>query len=197
MSTPKEETHVYKVIQGLKDKTLDASFVKKEARIDCVEVLSLEGGTLVSMAELFKVSEKTIKRDLEAIADRNALNPDPDIIQKAVGDFMLKTNMSYGNLVRMARSKDGSISERAQAEYYAVQILKDRIKILQSLGYLPEAARNINITTGKTLEQQIEEINKELEESKNILPAEVIEAHKAEIKLLENEHEPGNKNKQD
>lgn len=193
----KEETHVYRIIQNLKDRSMDASLIKKETRIDCVEVLSLEGWTVVSMAELFKVSEKTIKRDLEVIADRNALNPDPDLLQKVVGDFLLKTNMSYANLVRMARSKEGSISERVQAEYSAVLILKERVKILQSLGYLPEAARNINITAGKTLDEQIAEINKELEESKNILPAQVIENTTQDLKLLEVKNENGNKSGQD
>jgi len=197
MNISKEETHVYKMIQGLKDKSLDPSLVKKAERIDCLEVLSLEGWAIMNMAELFKVSEKTIKRDLEAIVDRNALNPDPDLIQKVIGDFMLKTKVAHSNLVRMARGKDGSISERTQAEYSAHLMLTNSIKVLQSLGYLPEAARNINIVAGKTIAQQIEEINKELEESRSILPAEVIEKNKEEIKLLENNNEPGNKDKQD
>jgi len=191
-----EETHVYKVIQGLKDKSLAPSLISKESRIECVEVLSLEGWTVVSMAELFKVSEKTIKRDLEAVADKNALNPDPDLRQKVVGDFLLKTNMGYANLIRMARSKEGSIAERVQAEYSAFLFLKDRIKILQSLGYLPETTRNINITAGKSKEEIIAEINKEIEESKDILPAEIVEEHKDKIKLLEDKNEDGNKTEQ-
>ena len=192
----KEETHVYKIIQSLKDKTLDTSLIKKETRIECVEVLSLEGWTVVSMAELFKISEKTIKRDLDVISVKNALQHDPDLLQKVLGDYILKTNMSYANLVRLARNKEGSISERVQAEYSATLVLNNRIKILQSLGHLPEATRKINIVAGKTREEEIAEINKEIEELKGILPAEVIEENKEKIKLLENKNEHGNRTEQ-
>lgn len=73
----KEETPVYKVLKQIKEGNIEARSLSKETRQECVEVLTLEGYSVSSIAQLLDRSEKTIKRDLEDIWQRNSKRPTP------------------------------------------------------------------------------------------------------------------------
>ena len=136
-----EDEPILTVIQQVKDGRVEPSTLTKEIRTRCVEVLWLEGYKVSEVAQILKRSEKTIKRDLNEIRDQNAISPDVDIAKKIIGEFLLKANNSYTHLIKLARSKEGSLGERAQTEYYAHMINSDTISKLQSLGYLPSATK--------------------------------------------------------
>ncbi len=128
---------VLTIIQRLKDKSLSPEALTKTERQQCVEALLFEGYSSSQIAQLVDRNEKTIKRDLVYIRQRNALTPSPDLSRQLIGNFLIKVEAHQTRLMRLARGSDGSVGERAQAEYSAWRVLKESMELLQTLGYLP------------------------------------------------------------
>ena len=139
----KEEVPVYKILKQIKDSVLQAKELSKEMRQDCVEVLTLEGYSVPSIAQLLDRSEKTVKRDLEDIWQRNSKRPTPEIALSLIAELIEKSKSQAAHLIRIARSNEGSIQERINAERLAWEIQNQTAERLQSLGYMPTAAQKI------------------------------------------------------
>lgn len=139
----KEEVPVYKILKQIKDGVLQAKELPKEARQDCVEVLTLEGYSVPSIAQLLDRSEKTVKRDLEEIWQRNSKRPTPEIVLQLIAEMVGKSESQQAHLMRVARSNEGSVQERINAERLAWEIKNQTVERLQSLGYMPTAAQKI------------------------------------------------------
>lgn len=171
-----EDESVLSLIQGIKDGRVDPSTVGKDIRIKCVEVMWLEGYKTSEMAQILKCSDKTIKRDLNEIREINAISPDVNLAKIIIGEYLLKARNSHSYLSRLARSKEGSINEKAQAEYYAHIVLSDSVSKLQSLGYLPNAAKAVvgdifhHYDNNNDVES-LNTINKDLLELEALFPA--------------------------
>jgi transposase len=138
-----EELPIFSLIQQLKDESLDPRTLPKELRQQCVEVLLAEGYSESAMAQILKRSEKTIKRDLQEIREKNALSPNLELARQIIGETVQRARMHQGYLVRLARSKDATVSEKAQSEYLAWKVQKELIEKMQSLGYLPSRPQEI------------------------------------------------------
>lgn len=139
----KEEIPVYKILKQIKDGTLQAKELSKEMRQNCVEVLALEGYSVASLAQLLDRSEKTIKRDQEEISLRNSKRPTPEIVLQLIAEMISKSESQQAHLMRIARSNEGSVQERINAERLAWEIKNQTVERLQSLGYMPTAAQKI------------------------------------------------------
>jgi len=139
----KEEVPVYKILKQIKEGLLQAKDLSKEMRQECVEVLALEGYSASSIAQLLDRSEKTIKRDLEDIWQRNARRPTPEIALQLIAEFISKSKSKSEHLMRLARSNEGELQERINAEHLAWQIENETAQRLQSLGYLPQAPQKV------------------------------------------------------
>jgi transposase-like protein len=131
------------LIQQIKDGRVNADTLDKELRQQCVEVFIAEGYTIASIAQILNKCEKTIKRDIEAIRERNALTPDIELAKKLIGEMVSYARVHRDHLMRLARSKETGISEKAQAEYYAHRVEMEMIDKLQTLGYLPLKPKTI------------------------------------------------------
>ncbi len=138
-----EEIPVYRVLKQIKDGTLDPKNLSSDQRQDCVEVLRMEGQSYPVIAQLLERNEKTIKRDWEAICKRNSKKPSPEYALRLIGELIEKANSKGDHLTRLSHSKDGSIQEKAQAEYYAWKVLQEASQLLQSAGYLPNQPTRI------------------------------------------------------
>jgi hypothetical protein len=191
-----DEEPVLTLIQALKDGRTDPKTLSKDLRQRCVEVFLGEGYSVSNMAQVLKKSEKTIKRDVNEIRERNALSPDVDLAKQIIGDFVWSARVHRNHLMRLARGKDGSVGERAQAEYYAYIALADCVSKLQSLGYLPSAPQAVvgEIFHRHSTEGHItEDLNKEIIELEKIIDIDGegielrndIEAIKNGVKALE------------
>lgn len=140
-SPPSEDrTSASDLIQRIKLGTLDPGLLSKEQRQLCVEALFFESVSMSGIAQFLKVTDRTIRRDLTDIRQRNSLDPDPTLVREIVGEYVLFTRMHKGNLMKLARNSAASTGERTQAEYYAYLVGADMITKLQSLGYLPKSA---------------------------------------------------------
>jgi transposase len=149
MSTPEPaaplaEQPAIAIIQQLKDGLLSPKTLVKDQRQRCVEALVLEGYAYSHMAQVFHCSEKTIQRDLVELRARNAAAPpSPELAKQLIGDYLSKTEAHHAHLMRLARTKEASVAERAQAEALAAKVLTDRFDRLQSLGYLPQRPQQV------------------------------------------------------
>ena len=170
------------LIQRLKDGSLSPATLTKDQRQQCVEVLLVEGYSLSQIAQLIDRSEKTIKRDLIEIRQRNALAPSPELAKQLIGNFLIKVEAHQTRLMRLARGTDGSVAERAQAEYSAWRVLKESMEVLQTLGYLPLRPQQVigdfvhrpepdrDVASVETVEATIAEIRQIGEEAGGLLP---------------------------
>ena len=170
----KQERSTITLIQQIKDGLLDADTINKELRQQIVEVMLSEGYNVPSMAQLMKVSDKTIRRDIDEIRERNALSPDINLAKKLIGEMLTYVRIHRDHLMRLARSSNTSVSEKAQAEYYAAQIGMTLITKLQSLGYLPSQPQavvgNIHHTfSNSDLNVLSDELGQELDEVMDVM----------------------------
>jgi len=69
----KQEKPILSLLQDIKSGVIDPRDIEKELRQQIVEVLLLEGTMVPQIAQILKVSDKTIRRDTLDIKERNAL----------------------------------------------------------------------------------------------------------------------------
>jgi len=139
----KEEQPILCLIQDIKDGGVAPETLTKDLRQSCVEVLLGEGYTIAAMARVFRRSDKTIKRDLEAIRERNAITPDIELATKIVGEMLMYARIHRDQLMKLARSKEASVSEKSNAEYLAFKVFSELVSKFQSLGYLPQKPQSV------------------------------------------------------
>ena len=139
----KDEQPIFSFIQEIKDGTLAPEALTKDLRQRFVEVFLGEGYSVTSIAQILKRSEKTIKRDIEDIRERNAITPDINLAKKIIGELVMYARINRDYLMKLARTKDASVAEKAQSEYCAFKVLVELMTKLQSLGYLPSKPQAI------------------------------------------------------
>ncbi|VVB63384.1 Uncharacterised protein [uncultured archaeon] len=168
---PAREQPILTLIQQIKDGLVASDTVDKDLRQQCVEVLLGEGCSLATMAQIFKKCEKTIRRDIEEIRDRNAISPNIDLAKKLIGELLMYARIHRDYLMRLSRTRDVSVYERAQSEYYAHRVEMELVEKLQTLGYLPlkpktivgDFTHNMNVNDEKSIDDlktQLVEIEK-------------------------------------
>ena len=167
MNSPnKESAPVLALIQDIKDGRVDPSTINKEMRQLCVEMFMSEGYPRAHMAQILKRSEKTIKRDIDDIYLRNSMNPDLNLLKQIVGKLTMSAEIHRNHLMRLARVKGSSVSEKAQAEYFAFKILTETVRCMQSLGYLPSQPQavvgDISLHVNQGDEKSFDELRGEL-----------------------------------
>jgi predicted transcriptional regulator len=133
----KKEISVLNLLQKIQSGAVDPRDMDKEVRKQVVEALACEGSSVPQIAQILKVSDKTIRRDLSSIKENNAFSPSIEMAKKLIGDMRMKAEVHRTYLMRLARTKNVSVSERSLAEYYSWKVTKELIEKLQSLGYLP------------------------------------------------------------
>lgn len=134
---------ILSLIQRIKAGQTAPTSLGAEERRRCVEVLRVEGYTIPEIAQILKRNEKTIRRDIEKIRDEHALNPDPHLARRLVGEVVQDADASINRLRRIARETGASPLERATAESMAWKVRRDCTQLLQSLGYLPRTPMGI------------------------------------------------------
>ena len=169
------------LIQEIKDGRVSTDTIDKELRQQCVEICIGEGYSIASIAQIFNKCEKTIKRDVDAIRDHNALTPDIELAKRLIGEMVNYARVHRDHLMRLARSKDTGVSEKAQAEYYAHRVEMEMVDKLQTLGYLPlkpktivgDFTHTLNLSDDKAiieLRLQLSEVEKLAVEEGNVSP---------------------------
>ncbi len=174
-----DEQPILTLIQRIKDNLFDPRLLTKDQRMQCVEILSGEALTEATIAQILKVSIKTIARDIQTVRERNALTPNINFAKQIAGELVHKARLHHGYLMRLARNKDASTGEKTQAEFFAWRVLNEMIERLQSLGYLPLRPQEI---VGDLYHHMADDSEKSLEEIKKmIIEIEVVSKETGEM----------------
>jgi len=157
------ERPILTVIQDIKSGSISAKALDKETRMQCVETLMCEGYPVPQIAQVLDRSEKTIRRDIVLVRERNSINPNVDLAKRLIGDLIMKAETHSSFLMRLARSREGSVGERVQAEYLAWKTTDELMKLLQSMGFLPLKPKEVvgdfvHHMTGSQTEKSFEEL---------------------------------------
>jgi hypothetical protein len=131
------------MLQRLKSGELDPSTIDLGSRRLLVSHLMGEGYATAEMAQLMKVSDRSIERDKHAIREENALPQDPKLTAQMTGRLVGEAELTVQRIRRIARDKLAPPSVRIDGEYRCYQILSDLVQRLQGLGYLPTAAHRV------------------------------------------------------
>jgi len=188
-----EETPILEILTQIKNGIRDPKKLPTDIRRDCVEHLwHVEGQPTAVIAQLLKVSDKTIQRNKDAIRERNAKKLTQEDRLKILGDLLAKGTAAHENLMRLARSKDGSIQEKAQSGYYAWKGIEEQVELLQSLGYFPSKPMQIEADihysreeemTPAQLKEELARLEKEMSE-KNKNDPEIIKLKEEVIRNI-------------
>lgn len=139
----KDERPILELIQKIKDGSFEPRLLSKEERLQCVEILLGEGMSESAIAQALKRNEKTIQRDLSDIRQRNAVVPNIELAKQIVGELLTNARIHHAYLMRIARNKESSASDKIQAESSAWHVMKELADSLQGLGYLPSRPTTI------------------------------------------------------
>ena len=131
------ERPILSILQDINSKSLSGKTLDKETRKQCVQVMLSEGYNVPQVAQTLGLCQKTIRRDILEIQAQNMLNTDANTVKATIGNMMMKAETHSSFLMRLARSREGSVGERVQAEYLAWKVTDELMKLLQSLGFLP------------------------------------------------------------
>lgn len=138
-----EQPSVLSLIRRIQNGSLVAKTLSTPDRRSCVEHLTGEGYSAVEIAEVLKTSERTIFRDRRAIQEANAVRKDPKLVEQMVGRLMQDAELAISRIRRVVRDKQTPAVVKVDGERACWRITSELIQGLQSLGYLPTAAQQL------------------------------------------------------
>jgi len=139
-STPRDTgERTLGLLQKIQAGTVDPKCVRPAERRLIVSYLMADGYSTADMAQILKVSDRSIERDKKAIREANALSADPELAEQMVGRLVYEAELSIQRIRKAARDKNTPPAVRIEAEHRCYQIESDLIASLQRLGYLPIA----------------------------------------------------------
>ncbi len=142
-NTNNAERSAVQLLQEINSGVLDAKTLEPSDRQRCVELLIAEGYGYQHIRQALKISEKTVGRDMKEIRKRNELTPNIEFAKETVGDFFRQGLNHHAYLMRLARAKDVTNSERIAAEFASWRILRELVERMQNLGYLPSRPQQV------------------------------------------------------
>lgn len=134
---------VHDHIAAVKSGAVKGSSLHPEIRQDIVEYLTSEGLGTAELSKLLGMTDRTIRRDLTAIRDRNALHADPELADRLAGEFVSEARRSMQRIRRTTGDKDAPHAARIDGERAICEIYDKLIGRLQSLGYAPSATHHV------------------------------------------------------
>lgn len=140
---PAPQRSVIDILSDIKRSALSARSLDAETRIRCVEYLSAEGASVPEIAQLLGRNERTIRRDMDKVRAEHALVVDDEFAPRLAGEFLHEARASIARIRRVTREKDCPHASRIEGERVSMEITDRCLARLQSLGYLPTAARGI------------------------------------------------------
>ena len=151
-----QEKPVAKILREIAEGIIKGDELPTDIRQECVEHMwQTQGFSVMDIASALNVSERTIKRDKNEIRKRNAQKPSADYALETISELLQKATSAHEHLMRLSRSKDGSVQEKSQAGYYVWKIIQEQTKLLQSLGYLPEKPMQVEADIHHHHEEEI------------------------------------------
>jgi DNA-binding transcriptional ArsR family regulator len=130
---------VLSLLQDLKQGAIGIDAITIEDRRSCVAHLVAQGMTAPEIAEILRMTERTVYRDLRALRDANALHPDPAFTRELAGWVYRRAEASSARLLRLSRDPKSPPNVQVDAEAKSFEVVLGAAQTLQKLGVLPLA----------------------------------------------------------
>ncbi len=121
------------LLQKIQAGTVDPKCIRPAERRAIVSYLMADGYSTADMAQILKVSDRSIERDKKAIREANALSADPELVEQMAGRLVCEAELSIQRIRKTARDKNTPQAVRIEAEHRCYQIVSDMITSLQHL----------------------------------------------------------------
>jgi len=131
------------LLQKIQAGTVDPRCTRPAERRLIVSYLMADGYATADMAQILKISDRSIERDKKAIREANALAADPELVEQMAGRLVCEAELSIQRIRKAARDKNTPQVVKVDAEHRCYQIVSDMIGSLQRLGYLPIATARL------------------------------------------------------
>jgi len=171
MSTPKsKDLRCLDILQGIKARTTDPASLLPNQRKLLVQFLVAEGQSTAEIAHLLKVSDRTIERDKKAIHEENAISQDPELANIIAGRLVDEAQICIQRIRKFERDNNCPSIAKIEGEKGCFHIVNSLAERLQSMGYLPIAAKKLeaNLTHHMENTLSLDEIDYEVQRLKEI-----------------------------
>ena len=141
--TKPNELRSLEILQNIKKGSIDPASLSSAQRKLLVLLLMAEGQSTAEIAHLLKVSDRTIERDKQAVRKDNALSHDPEYAGVMAGRLVDEAQICIQRMRKIQRDLNCPPAAKIEAERNCFQILNSLAERLQSLGFLPTAAKRL------------------------------------------------------
>jgi len=135
--------NVFDVLRDIKNGVLDTSNLSADDRRLCVAQLVGDGLSVGEIAQVLRVSTRTITRDRQAIHEQNAIEPDPRLGYLFAGRLAAEYEATSARIRRVTRDKDTPPAVKIDGEYKCYDMFDRLVQRLQSIGLIPTAAQRV------------------------------------------------------
>jgi len=137
------EERTLSLLQKIQAGTVDSKCIRPAERHLIVSYLMADGYSTADMAQILKVSDRSIERDKKAIRETNALAADPELVEQMVGRLYHEAELSIQRIRKATRDKTTPQAVKVDAEHRCYQIRSDMTASMRHLGYLPTATSKL------------------------------------------------------
>jgi len=131
------------LLQKIQAGTVDPKCIRPAERHLIVSYLMADGYSTADMAQILKVSDRSIERDKKAIRETNALAASPELVEQMVGRLYREAELSIQRIRKATRDKTTPQAVKVDAEHRCYQIRSDMTASMRHLGYLPTATSKL------------------------------------------------------
>ena len=156
------------ILKQIQDGVLDKEKLPKDMRQACVEYLLTQFTSISKIAVIVGKDERTIKRDKKEIEQRNVQKPSIDYSLELIAELKRKSDATQEQLMELAKDKQGSVQEKAQAAFYLWKSIHEQMGLLQRLGYLPEQPMKIEANIIQESGRDVTQLKMELVEAEKV-----------------------------
>lgn len=140
------------LLSAVKNGEVDPQLLTTAERQPLVLLLINDGVSTPEIAQILRVSDRTIERDRKALRQQCAVTADPNLLPQMVGRLVQEAELSIQRIRRAIRKDDVPAHVKVDGEARCFIILDRLIERMQSLGYLPTAASRVQAEVIQALE---------------------------------------------
>lgn len=132
-----EPRNVLTLLNRIKSGEINPRLISREERIVCAQQMFFNDMSPPQIAVFLKVSDRTIYRYRDEIYERNRATFNAELGSIMLGDYFQRTLHVIERLRTIGSNSDATTRDKIQVELSIHRVIHDRIKLAQSLGYLP------------------------------------------------------------
>jgi len=164
------------LLQKIHAGAVDPRCIRPAERRLVVGYLTADGYSTADMAQILKISDRSIERDKKTIREENAISQDPELANIIAGRLVNEAQICIQRIRKCERDNNCTPAAKIEGEKGCFQIINNLAERLQSMGYLPTAAKKLEADLTHHMENtlSLDEIESEAQRLQNIrasLPA--------------------------